>query len=67
MDMHIYNEVLLSLKKNTMMPFAASWMGIKIIILSEVSQTKTNILSICGIKKKKTNKLIYKTKIGRQT
>ena len=66
MDMHIYNEVLLSLKKNTMMPFAASWMGIKIIILSEVSQTKTNILSICGIKKK-TNKLIYKTKIGRQT
>ena len=49
MDMHIYNEILLTLKKNTIMPFAASWMDIKITILSEVSQTKTNILPICGI------------------
>ena len=26
------------------MPFAATWMDLEIIILSEVSQTKTNII-----------------------
>ena len=26
------------------MPFAATWMGLEMIILSEVSQTKTNII-----------------------
>ena len=29
------------IKKNKMMPFAATWMDLEIIILSEVSQTKT--------------------------
>ena len=50
---HICNEILLSLKKSKIMPFAASWMDIEIIILREVSHTKTNILSVCGIQKKK--------------
>ena len=40
-----------------MMPFAATWMDLEIIILSEVSQTekdKYHIISlICGAKKKK--------------
>ena len=38
---YIHNGILLSHKKNEIMPFAATWMDL--IILSEVSQTKTNI------------------------
>ena len=56
--MHIYvyiytqNGVLLSHKKNEIMPFAATWMDLEIIMLSEVSQTEKDkyhvILPVCG-------------------
>ena len=37
-------EYYSAIKKNGIMPFAATWMDLEIIILSEVSQTKTNII-----------------------
>ena len=50
---HIYNGILLSHKKNEIMPYAATWMHLEIIILSELSQTqedKYHVISlICGI------------------
>ena len=33
-------EYYLAMKKNEIMPFAATWMDMEIIILSEVSQTE---------------------------
>ena len=47
--MEYYSDI----KKNEIMPFAATWMGLEIVILSEVSQTKKDkyrmIPLLCGI------------------
>ena len=50
---YIYTvECYSAIKKNEIMPFAATWMDLAIIILSEVNQTlkdKYMIALICGI------------------
>ena len=60
-----------AIKKNEIMPFAATWMDLEIIILSEVSRTakdKYHLISlICRIFKNDTNELIYKTERDSQS
>ena len=50
---YIYTvEYYSDIKKNEVMPFAATWMDLEIIILSEVSQTEKDkymMLLMCGI------------------
>ena len=38
------NGILLSHKKNKIMPFAATWIELETLTLSEVSQKKTNTI-----------------------
>ena len=58
------------IKKNETMPFAAIWMDLEIIILSEVSQTEKDkyyMISHTWNLKNKTNELIYKTETDSYT
>ena len=41
---HIYNGILSAIKRNKLMPFAATWMDLVTVILSEVSQRNRNII-----------------------
>ena len=57
-------EYSLAIKKNQIMPFAAMWMQLEILILSEVSQKEKDIpydITYMWNLKYGTNKPIYKT------
>ena len=57
-------ECYSAIEKNEIMPFAAIWMDLEIIILSEVSQTEKDkyqyITYMWNLKKNDTDELIYK-------
>ena len=65
---HIYNGILLSHKKNEIVPFAEMWMDLETVMQSGVSQkNKYHIISlICGIQKNGTDELICKAEIKTQ-
>ena len=66
---YMYGRVLLSHKKNEVMAFAATWIDLEIIILSEVSQRKTNVICyrLYVESKRNTNEFIYKIERDPQT
>ena len=68
---HMYSGILLSHKKNEIMPLAATWMDLEIIKLNEVSQKEeryipSDITYMWNLKYD-TNDLIYETETGSQT
>ena len=64
---------ILFIKKSKIMPFAATWMDLEIIIPSEVSQTAkdrchmTSLTCESNLRKTDTIELIYKTATDLQT
>ena len=61
--MDYYSAII---KKNEIMPFAATWIDLEIIILSEVKsererQTPSDITYMWNLKYDDTNELIYET------
>ena len=69
---YIYTmEYYSAIKRTEIMPFAATWMDLEIIILSEVCQKEKDkyhmISLICGILKYDTNGVIYETETDSQT
>ena len=69
-DMVVYTvQYYSTIKEGEIMLFAATWMDLEIIILSEVSQKKSNINLILFVESKKNdaNVLIYTTETDSQT
>ena len=54
-------EYYSAIKKNEIMPLAATWMDLEIIILSEVSQRQILFIVYMWNIKNNTNESIYKT------
>ena len=69
---YIYTmEYYSAMKKNETMPFAATWMGLEVIILSEVSQKEKNKYHMISLMwnlifLNDINELIYKTETHSQ-
>ena len=66
---HIYNGILLSHKKHKIMPFAATWMDLVIIILSKSYRERQLSYDVSYMQNLKhdTNEFIYKTETDSQT
>ena len=59
---NIYYGILISHKKNEIMSFAATWMDMEIVILSEVRKREIyDITYVQNPKRSDVNELIYKT------
>ena len=60
-------EYYSAIKKNKIMPFAAIWMDLEIVILREVGQTEKDKYQMISLnvesKTMGTNELIYKTEV----
>ena len=69
MCLNVVVEYYLAIK-NKILPFAATWIDLEIIILSEINQRKTKTVSYHSyekFKKNDANELICETEIDSQT
>ena len=53
---HIFSGIL-AIKKNDIMPFAAIWMDLEIVTLSEISHTEKDKFILCPLYVKSKRKL----------
>ena len=62
-------EYYLAIKKNEILPFARTWMGLEVTMLSEINQRKTNALLsfTCEIWKIKQMYIFRKTELDSDT
>ena len=63
---HTQWNITQPLRKNKMMPFAATWMDLDVILRSKSDterQISYDITYMWNLKKKGTNELIYKTEV----
>ena len=59
---HIYTmEYYSAIKKKEIMSFAATWMDLQIVRLSEVTERQISYITYIQNLKKSTNELIYKS------
>ena len=63
--MYIQWNITWPLKKNEIMPFAATWMDLEIVIPREVNQRQISLL-ICGILRNGTSEFILEVEIESQ-
>ena len=65
---YTHNAIVFSHQKNEIIPPAATWMDLEIIILSEISQIEKDKchMTLVISKKNDTNELIYKTETDSQ-
>ena len=53
-----YMEYYSAIKRNEILPIAVTWMALDSVMLSEISQTKTNTVCISHVDSKKDNKVV---------
>ena len=67
---HIYNGILLAMKRKEIGSFLETWMDLETVRQSEVSQKRKNkyriLTHICGISKNGTDELVCKAEIETQ-
>ena len=64
---YIQSRILFSPKNKEMLPFAATWMDLENIMLSEIIRQKHAIYHLYVNIKNNTNESIYKTETDSQT
>ena len=65
--MHTHTQYNIIQKENEIVPFAATWMDLDIMVLSKEKDKHHMISLMIGILKTKTNELIYRTEINFKT